>query len=222
MVSVSGRAAAASAKVSVWGRGRVCQWAGGGVAAAVTRRRRSGAAVAARWRGGSVSQQGGECQRAGSAAAAAARRRGRSMLERGGECQPGVGSGAGAGAAALVSARGTLLAAATERVCQVKFQCVFVAFPYFVLSFRCLRRATLFRNPFEKVVGVFKNLFLLKFSIQCFHRFFVHPLFCVCHIFILFLAKSSASFDELSLLRTFSSSVFVDLVASCSKNVLFW
>ena len=98
VVSVSGRAAAASAKVSVWGRGRVCQWAGGGVAAAVTRRRRSGAAAAARWRGGSVSQQGGECQRAGSAAAAAARRRGRSMLERGGECQRG-------GAAAPAPAR---------------------------------------------------------------------------------------------------------------------
>ena len=74
--------------------------------------------------------------------------------------------------------------------------------------------------PFEKVVRVLKNLFLLKFSIQCFHRFFVHPLFRVCHIFILFLAKSSASFDELSLLRTFSSSVFVDLVASFSKKML--
>ena len=107
-----------------------------------------------------MSQRRGECQRAGSAAAAAARRRSRSMLERGGECQRGGGSGAGAGAAALVSARGTLLAAATERVCQVKFQCVFVASPYFVLNLRCLRRAIPFRNPLREVAGVSKDLSL--------------------------------------------------------------
>ena len=75
----------------------------------------------------------------------------------------GGGSGAGAGAAALVSARGTLLAAATERGGQVNFQCVFVALPYFVLSLQCLKRAILFKNPFKKVVGVFKDLPFLKF-----------------------------------------------------------
>ena len=82
-------------------------------------------------------------------------------LKVGSSADVGGGAAGGGGAAALVSARRTLLAAATERVCQVKFQCVFVAFLYFVLSFRCLRRATPFRNLFEKVVGMFKDLFLL-------------------------------------------------------------
>ena len=122
--------------VSAGGRRR-----GGGGDAASAQRRGGGGAVAWRERacrskGGSVSGRAARRQRRRGGAAGACWSEVVSV-------SGGVCSGAGAGAAALVSARGTLLAAATERVCQVKFQCVFVAFPYFVLSFRCLRRATL-------------------------------------------------------------------------------